>query len=192
MLSFKNAIWYIVLFSLAPVALPSGGQQAPAPAQPRTLALTAAIVLTPEFCASVKEKGHEKFAVGKSACAQLEPILKPVFQRLLSTDDPAKSGNAQIVLEPKFSDIGATQRAFAFSDRELVVLVEWTVRDQSGKVLWLDTVEGHAKRHNGNLYTYRSNLKHIVEDSVKDMAEQSAAKISTAPSLAKLSAAPVK
>ena len=44
------------------------------------------------------------------------------------------------------------------------------MRDQSGKVLLLDTVQGSAKRHGGNAFTYGSNLKHIVEDSAKDMA----------------------
>ncbi len=39
---------------------------------------------------------------------------------------------------------------------------------------------------------YGSNLKHIVEDSVQDMAEQSACKMSSAPEMQKLSAAPDK
>jgi len=44
----------------------------------------------------------------------------------------------------------------------------------------------------GNAFTHGSNLKHIVEDSARDMAEQSAAKMSSSPELQKLSAAPVK
>jgi hypothetical protein len=163
------------------------------------LALTAALVLTPEFCATVNKKGHEaflggseKFAVGKTACNELEPALNGVFTSLTRVDDSSKAGGVQLVLEPRFADVGATQRAFAFSKRELVVLVEWTARDQSGKIVWLDTAQGSAKRHIGNAFTYGSNLKHIVEDSVRDMAEQSAAKMSSSPQLLKLSAQPVK
>jgi hypothetical protein len=70
--------------------------------------------------------------------------------------------------------------------------MEWTVRDQSGKAIWIDTVQGSAKRHIGNAFTHGSNLKHIVQESVQDMAEQSAARISNAPELLKLSTAPVK
>ena len=163
----------------------------PTPA-PKKLSLTAALVLTPEFCATVDKKGHERFPVGKSACTELEPVLKGIFTSLVRVDDPAKAGTAQVVLQPKFADVGATQKAFAFSNRELVVLVEWTVRDQSGKALWIETVQGSASRHVGNAFTYGSNLKHIVEDSVQDMAQQSAAKMSASPQLQKLSAAPVK
>ncbi len=78
------------------------------------------------------------------------------------------------------------------SNRELVVLVEWTVRDQSGKAVWIETVQGSASRHGGNAFTYRGNLKHIVKDSVQDMAEESAAKMSFSPELLKVSAQPVK
>ncbi len=159
---------------------------------PQKLSLTAALVLTPEFCSTVNKKGSEKFPVGKDACAELAPALQGVFTSLVQVDDSSKAGGAQLVLEPKFTNVGATQRAFAFSNRELVVLVEWTVRDQSGKVVWIETVQGSAKRHIGNAFTHGSNLKHITEDSVQDMAEQSAASMSSAPELLKLSGQPAK
>src|SRR5689334_21783919 len=100
---------------------------------PQKLLLTAALVLTPELCATVSKKGHEKFPVGKAACTELEPVLKGIFTSLTRVDDSSKAGDAQVVLEPKFADVGTTRKAFAaFSKRELVVLVDWTVRDQSG------------------------------------------------------------
>lgn len=172
-----------------------GQDPTPMPA-PQKLSLTAALVLTPEFCATVNKKGgwanEEKFPVGKAACNELEPALKGIFTTLTRVEDSSKAGDAQVVLEPKFADVGATQKAFAFSKRELVVVMEWTVRDQSGKAIWIDTVQGSAKRHIGNAFTHGSNLKHIVQESVQDMAEQSAARISNAPELLKLSTAPVK
>jgi len=159
---------------------------------PQKLSLTAALVLTPEFCATVNKKGHEEFPVGKAACTELEPALKGVFTSLTRVEDSSKAGDAEVVLEPKFEDAAATQKAFAFSKRELVVLVEWTVRDQSGKAIWMDTAQGSAKRHQGNLFTYGGNKKHIIEDSVRDMAQESAAKMSSSPELLKLSIAQVK
>jgi len=170
-------------------------EQTPTPA-PQKLSLTAALVLTPEFCATINKKGgwanEEKFPVGKAACNELEPALKGIFTTLTRVENSSKAGDAQLVLEPKFADVGATQKAFAFSNRELVVVVEWTVRDQSGKAVWIDTVQGSAKRHIGNAFTHGKNLKHIVEDSAQDMAAQSAAKMSNAPELVKMSTAPVK
>src|SRR5271169_4836922 len=96
---------------------------------PKKLSLTAALVLTPEFCATVNKKKSEKFPVGKTACNELEPVLKGIFTSLTRVDDSSKAGDAQVVLEPKFADVAATQANIAFSNRELVVQVEWTVRD---------------------------------------------------------------
>src|SRR5260370_37414080 len=72
------------------------------PPAPQKLSLTAALVLTPEFCATVNKKGHEKFLVGKTACTELEPVLKSMFTSLTRVDDSSKAGDAQVVLEPKF------------------------------------------------------------------------------------------
>jgi len=75
----------------------------------------------------------------------------------------------------------------AFSNREMDVFLEWTVKDMSGKTVWIETVQRSAKHHMGNLFTHKKNLKLIVEDSVKDAAEQSASKMSSSPELRKLS-----
>lgn len=179
----------LFLMLVLTIHVPVRGQ---APAAPSKLSLTAALVLTPEFCATVSKKGNEKFPVGKAACNELEPTLRGVFTSLVRVDDSTKAGQAQVVLEPRFSDVGATQKAFAFSSRELTVLVDWTVRDQTGRSIWIETVQGSAKHHIGNAFTYGNDLKHVVEDSVQDMANQTAAKVLAAPQLLKLSAASVK
>jgi hypothetical protein len=179
-------------FCCSPLLTVSGLAQNQTPPVPQKLSLTAALVLTPEFCETVNKKGGEKFPVGKTACTELEPVLQRSFASLTRVDDSSEAGDAQVVLEPKFADVGATQKAFAFSKRELVVIVEWTVRDRSGKAIWLETVQGSAQRHIGNAFTHGSNLKHIVEDSVQDVAEQSAAKMSSSQQLLALSAQPVQ
>ena len=46
---------------------------------------------------------------------------------------------------PKFVNISATKSLGANSNRELLVLVEWTVKDKAGKTVWVETVEGSAK-----------------------------------------------
>src|ERR1700723_3102930 len=160
------------------------------PPAPQKLSLTAALVLTPEFCATVNKKGGEKFPVGKTACTELEPALRGIFTSLTRVDDSARAGDAQVVLEPKFADVSGARTSF--NGRDLTVLVDWTVRDQSGKAVWIETVQGSAKSHMENAFTRNSNLKHLVENSVENMADQPAPKMSAAPELLKLSAQPVK
>ena len=156
------------------------------------LPLNAVLVLTPEFCAtqykqgSIWTTGRETFAVGKMACADLEPALKPAFGTLTVVPAPPTSGDAQLVLIPKFTDTHATTSSFAFSNREMDVFLEWTVKDSAGRTIWLQTVQGSSKHHMGNMFTHGHDVKLIVRDSVKDVADQSAAKMEAAAELRKL------
>ena len=156
-----------------------------------TLTLKATLVLTPEFCATKTKKGSfasgkETFEIGKAACAELEPALKGVFYSLTRVAAVPSPEEAQVVLLPRFGEVDATRTLGAFSDREMVVLLEWTVTDRLGKTVWIETVQGSAKHHMGNSFTHNKNLKLIVEDSVRDVAEQSATKMSSSPELRKL------
>lgn len=156
------------------------------------LPLNAVLVLTPEFCAtkfkqgSMWTTGRETFAVGKMACIDLEPALKPAFVNLTVAAAPPTSGDAQLVLIPKFANTHATTSAFAFSNREMDVFLEWTVKDAAGKTIWLQTIQGSSKHHMGNMFTHAHNVNLIVKDSVKDVAAQSAAKMEAAAELRKL------
>jgi hypothetical protein len=154
------------------------------------LDLRAALVLTPEFCATKSKKGDlfsgkETFEIGKAACAELESALSGTFSKLTRVEAEPTSGDAQIVLTPRFVDVGKPVATLTVSsNRPLVVLLQWTAKDASGKTVWIETVAGSSKNHNGNVFTQsKKNLKSIVEDSVKDMAQESAAKMKAAPEL---------
>jgi len=157
------------------------------------LPIKAALVLTPEFCATkIKPKGSAltkewgTFEVGKAACEQLEPALKEAFFSLRRVAAPPAAQEAQLVLLPRIVDVNATTAMGAFSNREMVVVLEWTAKDPAGNTVWLETVQGSAKHHMGNLFTFKKNQVLIVTDSVKDAAVQSASKMSSSPELRKL------
>ena len=157
------------------------------------LPIKAALVLTPEFCATkIKPKGSAltkewgTFEVGKAACEQLEPALKEAFFSLSRVAAPPAAQEAQLVLLPRIVDVNATTAMGAFSNREMVVVLEWTAKDPAGNTVWLETVQGSAKHHMGNLFTFKKNQVLIVTDSVKDAAVQSASKMSSSPELRKL------
>lgn len=167
----------------------------PADAKPADakLPIKAALVLTPEFCATkIKPKGSAltkewgSFDVGKAACEQLEPALKEAFSNLTRVDALPAPQAAQLLLLPRIVDVNATTAMGAFSNREMVIVLEWTAKDPAGNTVWLETVQGSAKHHMGNLFTFKKNQVLIVTDSVKDAAVQSAAKMSASPELRKL------
>jgi hypothetical protein len=155
------------------------------------LALRAALVTTPEFCDTTFKKGSsatikETFEVGKIACAELAPALEKAFSSLTVVTEPPSSGDAQVVLLPRFVDVAANTTMGAFSNREMDVILEWTVKDVSGKTVWIETVQGSSKHHMGNMFTHGKNVKLIVRDSIKDAAEQSASKMAASAALRKL------
>ena len=179
---------YTLLF--LSIAFETAGAQTASPSDTK-LALRAALVVTPEFCATKFTKGSwatikETFPVGKIACAELQPALERVFSSLTSVTAAPSSGDVQVVLVPRFVDVGATTAVTAFSNREMDVFLEWTVKDISGKTVWIETVQGSSKHHMGNVFTHNKNLKLIVMDSVKDAAEQSASRMSSSPELRSL------
>jgi hypothetical protein len=166
------------------------------------LALKAALVLTPEFCAdkatqgSFWTNGKTKLFIGKGACLQFEPILSSVFSSLTRIADASAAGDAQVVLVPRLVN-ASIKTGFGYSYAEVVVLLEWTVKDRSGKTVWFETVEGHAKDTtpekdaNGKFIRGEAWVvipNHAVKDAINDLARQSASKMAASPELQKLAA----
>jgi hypothetical protein len=174
-----------LLCALVPSVLFVAAHGQTASAADAKLPLRAALVLTPEFCSTRIKQKAERFEVGQAACVELEPALEGTFSSLTRVAEAPSSGDLQVVLLPRFVNAGATTKV-GFSKKIMVVLLEWTVKDLSGKTVWFETVQGSAKGGQGNLFTYKGDLRRLVEDSVKDAAQQSASKMSSAPELRKL------
>jgi hypothetical protein len=137
------------------------------------LQLKADVLLTPEFCTTKFKKGSwktikEEFALGPTACDDIESGLAGVFSRLTRVQKNPIPLDAQVLLTPRFVDVAATTGVTAFSSRDLVIVMEWTAKDASGNTVWIDTVQGSATHHMGNVFTYTKNRNRIVTDSVKD------------------------
>lgn len=176
---------------LAPASIRAVQPQS-APAAGAKLPLNAVLVLTPQFCATKFKQGsfwttgRETYQVGKMACAELAPALMPAFAKLTVASAPPANGDAQLVLIPNFANAHATTAVFAFSNREMDVLLQWTAKAADGKIVWLQTVQGKSKHHMGNLFTHAHDVTLVARDSVKDAAAQSVIKMEAAPELRKL------
>jgi len=158
------------------------------------LPLRAALVLTPEFCATEIKQGEkvwtgvEKFEVGAAACAELEPALQGIFRQLDKVDAPPAG---EIVILPRVVSASATRPTgvtiFNRPKKDLLVVLEWTVKDSAGKTIWFQSVQG-----TGTVKSYargnvsKKTMKILVGDAVRDAAKESAAKMSSAPELRKL------
>jgi hypothetical protein len=165
---------------------PELGHETPQP----KLALRAVLVLSPKFCATKKRQSVAVFDVlfiGKAACAALPAALGEVFSDLRKVDNVpiAGAGAGQIILVPKFVDVNATQPLFGSSERNLVVLLEWTVQDTGGKTVWLKTVQGSSRHKLGWVIT-KNSQKALTDTAIGELARSSAVSLSTAPEIRKL------
>jgi len=180
------AAFLLYTLALTGICVAADGQAAPQAGQ--KLSLNAALLLTPEFCATVRTGKYgdrkETYEFGRAACARLEPALRNVFPSLTRVEALSSAADGQVVLIPKFMDV-ATKNGFSLH-REMVVTVEWTVKDKLGKTVWIETAQGTTRNKTGNSFTYKKNLEKTVEDSVESMAEDSASKMAASPELRKL------
>ncbi len=163
-------------------------------AQPDTrfskLPLSAELVLSPEFCATKKRQSlalKDVLHVGKAACSQFETELSGVFSSLKRVEKIAAVGTrmAQVVLIPRFVEINATQPLLGSSQRELVVLVEWTIQDEAGRTVWIQTLQGSSRHKLGWVITTKGQTQ-LAEAAIGDLAKASATSISNAPELRRL------
>lgn len=180
--AFTSAL--LLAMVLPMVCITAHSQTAP-PAN-RKLDLNAAVVFDAEFCATKIKKNHETFEVGKAACEVLKSGLEQGFSSVIGVATAQDAEAAQAILIPKFVDVSATKTMGAFSTRELTVLLEWTVKDKSGRTVWIETVQGSGKNHMGNTFTYKTDLREIIQYASQDLARKSVAEMDGSPQLRKL------
>jgi hypothetical protein len=150
------------------------------------LAVRAALILTPEFCADISKQKHEKFEVGKAACNLLEPALKDVFSSLTVVPSESQSGDAQVVLLPRIVAVDRTGGTTSFSKITMIMQLEWTVKDTSGRTIWLETIQGTAVGHPGTIGQVKGNREKMTNGAMEDVAKKSASRMSQAPELRKV------
>jgi len=155
------------------------------PTLPIQLPLKAEIVLSPEFCATKRRQSlgiKDVLKVGKAACEELYSALVPMFSNLERVEKVPAAGRstAKITLIPRFIDISATQQPYLpSSQRKLVILLEWTIKDSIGRTIWLQTVQGSSEHKAGWMVTGKQ-VSGLVDAAVSDLATDSVTRISAA------------
>lgn len=164
--------------------MPACGQTASAPAA--KLGLNAVLVLTPDFCATKTKTANGTFEVGKAACAELEPALKAVFNRLAVRADSTLQTGEQVALRPTAFDVTFGTSPTSRLESEVTVDLEWTGTVQSGRVVWIDKVEGSAHHRAASAFNVRKVATEMMEDAIKDACSRSANLMSQSAELHKL------
>ena len=113
--------------------------------------------------------------LGKVLSRYTEITAQKLFTSVVVTNDragPASSG-AQAILRARPVAIERTRGATAFGNSKLSVLLEWSMQDAEGQLLWVDTIHGLGEANSGNLWTYSSNARDQITAMVRDLFKKS-------------------
>lgn len=115
-----------------------------------------------------------------------ETMSRQLFSKVTVTKGnvPASApvdGDAVLLVTPVAVErsLGAT----AFGDSILTVILEWTLTDSNGQLIWVDTVKGQGVRKSGNIFTHKSKASDQIEAMVLDLFEKSYQEISSSPEI---------
>jgi hypothetical protein len=143
-------------------------------------AFEAILVVSADQCSEESKKGNwvigkEKFRVGELLCPATESAVEQVFEKYTRVESLPEKGSTpgKVVLSFRFIDLEATRTASAFGKRKMVLLLEWTATDESGKVFWVQTVEANAKETSGNLFTAGKHRRKMIDSIKKDLIAKS-------------------
>jgi hypothetical protein len=182
-LSITAAFWWTAAFAT----------QEPKPPATNKHPLEAVLVLTPAQCTEESKKGDwfsgkEKFRMGELLCPAAESAVQQAFEKFTRSEAVPEKGSptGKVILTPKLVDVEATKTVTAFGKRKMVLLVEWTATDDTGKALWVQTVEANTQEKTGNLFTAGSHRRKMLEAIRKDLADKSAQALRQSPELQKL------
>lgn len=109
--------------------------------------------------------------LGAVLSEQAESMSRKLFTGLIVAKSAADGAptKSDAILSPKPVAIERTLGASAFGDSVLTVVLEWTMKDANGRLVWVDATKGHGVAKSGNAFTYKSNATDQIGALVKDL-----------------------
>ncbi len=145
--------------------------------------------------ASYKYLDYEKFSyqLGDNFVKNIESLSRNIFNKYtISNDQESGVANARFdaILIPELVAIEGKTGMWASNDAQTAIILEWTLKNSKGDVLWVDTVKGVAESGAGtgigpNNFAVMSNIR--IEAAIKDVFLKSYDSIYSSPAIKKLS-----
>ena len=124
-----------------------------------------------------------RIPLGPAVASNAESLARDMFAsvEVVSAAGPVATGS--VVLVPRIVSADQTLAATAFGDQTLTVVLEWSLTDDKGAPLWVDTIIGQGTTNAGNLFTHKSNARERTDFMLRDLFTKSRAAISESPEL---------
>ena len=143
------------------------------------------VVLSSEFCTAESHKvrfGYERKVIKDQLC--------PAITQLIETQFP---GNAIVSEGPGQETATLTARVVAYStafggmwsgsQRDIEIIVEWTLADPAGNPLWIETTQANAAGIGGNAFKRKRRFREDFATLMDELTSASEQAFQDLPSL---------
>lgn len=124
--------------------------------------------------------------LGKVLSDNAEGLVRNLFSDVLVTDATQPSKTAvDAIITPKMVSVERTRPMFIFQQQRTTIMIEWTVKDANGDLIWVDTITGEGKSPMG---LKKKNTENQVKAAVKQLFQKSFQAISQSLEIRKFAA----
>ncbi len=112
--------------------------------------------------------GRDVFRTGRLLCPSAEEVARDSFDRVIRMETlprPEDTGG-HLVLVPRFADMETTNPVI--KKRNVALLLEWSAVDPSGKILWVQTIEGDVRKGD---YSHQKIVEMVMHDLIVKSTE---------------------
>lgn len=142
--------------------------------------------------AKYKYMDFEKFSyqLGDNLSKNIDGLSRNIFNKYsLSTEMGVQNAKFDAILIPELIAIEGKAGMWASNDAETAIILQWTLKNQKGDILWVDTVKGVAVSSAGtgagpNNFAVMSNMR--IDAAIKDVFLKSHDSIYSSPAIKKI------
>jgi hypothetical protein len=164
-LLFASSVTATDIFKIAPDQLVTNDGQ-------DKLSLSAVLQLTDKFRDYTWDAPTGRpytLVLGESLCRNAEILCERVFQKVTVINGTLDNVGADVVLTPEVVFLDKTQAAVSSQIVEMEIRVLWTLTNEKGKIIWIDTIKGFGHEKMGGPFSFDDNTKKQIRMAMGDM-----------------------
>ena len=125
--------------------------------------------------------------LGKLLSDNAEVLVRNLFSDVLVTDaiQPPEAA-VDAIITPKMVSVERTRPMFIFQQQRTTIMIEWSVKDANGDLIWVDTITGKGKSPMG--LNEKKNTGKQVKAAINQLFQKSFQAISQSLEIRKFAA----
>lgn len=116
-----------------------------------------------------------------------EAVARSLFRDVVVTTDGTPLPDRETILEPRVIAIEQSRPLFTFQDQHTTMVMEWALRDASGRSIWVKALRTHRQAEMGG-WDAEDRSVDLVGQVVDDLLRQALTEIGASPEIRQFAA----